>query len=184
MGSVSFQPDIVISLLADRVSGAARRDTWGVGALGAGVVRDCRLEGCGLGVTGLGVSGPGAAGVCVALVRGPPSLRVSQGRQFGIEFARYGWATHPKPFKPIARVWQVEVAHGALGRSRRLAKSFEQTETSATAWLELACIHLVLDTWSARVPRPRTAAEQAAKDARRAAPRVVPEPGDLGIYTP
>lgn len=108
--------------------------------------------------------------------------RLSQ--TFGIEVERYGWATHPKPFKPIARAWQVEVTHGQLGRSRRLSKSFEQTEESATAWLELAGIHLVLDTWSGRTPRPRTAREQAAVDARKAAPRAVPSPGDLGLYTP
>lgn len=105
-------------------------------------------------------------------------------RDYGIDVERYGWATHPKPFKPIARAWQVEVAHGQLGRSRRLSKSFEQTEVSATAWLQLAAIHLVLDTWSGKAPRARTASEQAAHDARRAAPLTMPQPGDVGLFTP
>lgn len=113
-----------------------------------------------------------------------PGSAVRLTRLFGIEVERYGWAVHPKPFKPIARAWQVEVTHGQLGRSRRLAKSFEQTTVSATAWLELASIHLLLDTWSGRTPRARTVSEQAAIDARKAAPRAVPAPGDLGIYDP
>ena len=111
---------------------------------------------------------------------------VKLSRIFGIEFERYGWATHPKPFKPIARAWQVEAAHGMLGRSRRLSKSFEQTETSATAWLELACIHVILSdkVWTNRPTRPRTPAEQAAMDARKNAEPFQPVPGDLGIYEP
>jgi len=40
--------------------------------------------------------------------------------------------------------WRVEVAHGRLGRSRRLAKSFENTTTSATGWLQVACIATAL----------------------------------------
>ncbi|MQW74940.1 hypothetical protein GHK92_03560 [Nocardioides sp. dk4132] len=40
--------------------------------------------------------------------------------------------------------WRVEVAHGRLGRSRRLARSFENTTTSATGWLQVACIATTL----------------------------------------
>ena len=43
-------------------------------------------------------------------------------------------------FRPIRHAWRVEVAHGRLGRSRRLAKSFENTTNSATGWLQVACI--------------------------------------------
>ena len=43
-------------------------------------------------------------------------------------------------FRPIRHAWRVEVAHGRLGRYRRLAKSFENTTTSATGWLQVACI--------------------------------------------
>ena len=105
-------------------------------------------------------------------------------RELGIEVERYGWATHPKPFRPIALAWQVEAAHGMLGRSRRLSKSFEQTHASATAWLELACIHLILSdkVWTGLPSRLRTSAEQAALDARRAAGPVVRVPGDVGLF--
>ena len=105
-------------------------------------------------------------------------------REFGVEFERYGWGTRPTQFEPIARAWRVEVAHGALGRSRRLSKSFEKTPASATSWLELACISMVLDTWLVRPKRPRTIAEQAALAARQAASPVQPQPGDLGLYWP
>jgi putative transposase len=47
-------------------------------------------------------------------------------------------------FRPIAFAWRVEVAHGLLGRSRRLAKSFENTTSSATGWLQVACVALLL----------------------------------------
>jgi hypothetical protein len=40
--------------------------------------------------------------------------------------------------------WRVEVAHGRLGRSRRLAKSFENTTHSATGRLQVACIATTL----------------------------------------
>ncbi|MCU1613396.1 MAG: family transposase [Frankiales bacterium] len=43
-------------------------------------------------------------------------------------------------FRLIRHAWRVEVAHGRLGRARRLAKSFENTTTSATGWLQVACI--------------------------------------------
>ena len=43
-------------------------------------------------------------------------------------------------FRPIRHAWRVEVAHGRLGRARRLAKSFENTTASATGWLQVACI--------------------------------------------
>jgi transposase len=47
-------------------------------------------------------------------------------------------------FRPIRHAWRVEVAHGRLGRARRLAKSFENTTTSATGWLQVACIATTL----------------------------------------
>jgi putative transposase len=47
-------------------------------------------------------------------------------------------------FRPIRHVWRVEVAHGRIGRARRLAKSFENTTTSATGWLRAACIATLL----------------------------------------
>lgn len=57
-----------------------------------------------------------------------------------------------------ASAWRVEVAHGRLGRSRRLAKSFENTTTSATGWLKVACIAKTLRHLSRERARRRPAA--------------------------
>ncbi len=51
-----------------------------------------------------------------------------------------------------------------------------------TTWLELAAITTVLDTWLVRDPRIRTAAEQAAMDARKAAPLTKPAQAMWGSY--
>lgn len=56
-------------------------------------------------------------------------------REHGAEVRRVGWDDKQPVFRPIRHAWRVEVAHGRLGRSRRLAKSFENTTTSATGWL-------------------------------------------------
>ena len=48
-------------------------------------------------------------------------------------------------FVPIPQAWKVEVAHGRLGRSRRLSRSFEKTPVSGTGWLQVACVVLVLN---------------------------------------
>jgi putative transposase len=73
-------------------------------------------------------------------------------KEHGFEVRRYGWTTQPvdpvtgrKVFKPLKHSGKVEAAHAQLGKSRRLAKSFENTEQSATAWLNLACIAMVLN---------------------------------------
>ena len=71
-------------------------------------------------------------------------------RCFGVEVRRVGWDTPQldgpghKVFRPIAHAWRVEVAHGTLGWSRRLTKSFENTTSSASAWLQLAAVRAVL----------------------------------------
>lgn len=72
-------------------------------------------------------------------------------KQCGVEVRRVFWDEKPvdprtgeRVFKPLSYAWRVEVAHGQLGRSRRLAKSFENSTDSATAWLQLACIARVL----------------------------------------
>jgi len=71
--------------------------------------------------------------------------------QYGVEVRRVFWEEKPvdprtgeRVFKPLPHAWRVEVAHGQLGRSRRLAKSFENSTDSATAWLQLACIARVV----------------------------------------
>ena len=57
-----------------------------------------------------------------------------------LEVHRVGWDDRQPVFRPIRHAWRVEVAHGRLGRSCRLAKSFENTTISATGWLQV-CLH-------------------------------------------
>jgi putative transposase len=71
------------------------------------------------------------------------------GRRQGLEVRRVGWDDKQPVFRPIRHAWRVEVAHGRLGRARRLAKSFENTTTSATGWLQVACIATTLRHLSA-----------------------------------
>ena len=66
------------------------------------------------------------------------------GRNHDLEMRRVGWDDKQPVFRPIRHAWRVEVAHGRFGRSRRLAKSFENTTTSATGWLQVACIATTL----------------------------------------
>ncbi len=49
---------------------------------------------------------------------------------------------HAKSFEVLPRRWVVERTFAWLGRNRRLAKDFEQTIASATAWLFIASIQL------------------------------------------
>ena len=65
-------------------------------------------------------------------------------RRHKVEVRRVGWEDKQPVFRPIRHAWRVEVAHGRLGRSRRLAKSFENTTASATGWLQVACIADIL----------------------------------------
>ena len=74
------------------------------------------------------------------------------GRQHDLELRRVGWDDKQPEFRPVRHDWRVEVARGRLGRSRRLAKSFENTTTSATGWLQVACI---ATTWR-HLSRERT----------------------------
>jgi putative transposase len=66
------------------------------------------------------------------------------GRQHHLGMRRVGWDDKQPVFRPIQHAWRVEVAHGRLGRSRQLAKSFENTTASATGWLQVACIATIL----------------------------------------
>ena len=76
------------------------------------------------------------------------------GRWHGIEVRRVGWDDKQPTFRPIRHAWRVEVAHGRLGRSRRLAKSFENTTASASGWLQVACIATILRHLSQRQTPP------------------------------
>lgn len=69
-------------------------------------------------------------------------------RRYGIVVERVGWDSPSPVCRPIRHAWRVEVAHGKLMRSRRLAKSFEIKVAPATAWLHLACIGLHLSALS------------------------------------
>jgi putative transposase len=70
--------------------------------------------------------------------------------RFGLEVRPVGWDTPlldpsgRRVFRPIRHAWRVEVAHGLLGRRRRLAKSFENTTASGTGWLQVACVAILL----------------------------------------
>lgn len=75
-------------------------------------------------------------------------------RELGVEVRRVGWDNKQPVFRPIAHAWRAEVAHGRLGKSRRLAKSFENTTRSGSAWLQLACVALVMR----HLTKPRPAA--------------------------
>jgi putative transposase len=73
-------------------------------------------------------------------------------KEHQLEVRQYGWPVKPvdpetgkKIFKPLKYSWRVETAHAQLGKSRRLAKSFENTPESASAWLQLACISMLLN---------------------------------------
>jgi putative transposase len=77
------------------------------------------------------------------------------GRAHDVEVRRVGWDDKQPVFRPIRHAWRVEVAHGRLGRARRLAKSFENTTASATGWLQIACIATTLRHLSAVAEEPR-----------------------------
>jgi transposase len=49
-----------------------------------------------------------------------------------------------KGFEVLPRRWVVERTLAWLNRNRRLAKDFEQTIASATAWLFIASIQIVI----------------------------------------
>jgi hypothetical protein len=106
------------------------------------------------------LAGQGVAGrlELVLVDRGVTARAAAQlCRRHGYEVRRVGWDDKQPVFRPIRHAWRVEVAHGRLGRSRRLAKSFENTTSSATGWLQVACVATVLrDLSVARVAaRPR-----------------------------
>jgi putative transposase len=68
----------------------------------------------------------------------------------GVRVDRVGWDEPQlddngrRVFRPIPYAWRVEVAHALVGRHRRLAKSFENTLSSATAWVQVSCAAVLL----------------------------------------
>jgi hypothetical protein len=65
-------------------------------------------------------------------------------RRFGLEVRRVFHPDRSSVFRPLPYAWRVEVANGRIGRSRRLARSFENAVESRTGWLHTACVHLLL----------------------------------------
>jgi putative transposase len=80
------------------------------------------------------------------------------GHRHDVEVRRLGWDDKQPVFRPIRHAWRIEVAHGRLGRSRRLAKSFANTTTSATGWPQAACVATTLRQLSRERARQRPAA--------------------------
>ena len=80
------------------------------------------------------------------------------GRHHDLELRRVGWDDKQPTFRPIRHAWRVEVAHGLLGRSRRLATSFENTTCSVTDLPQVACIALTLRHLSRERARRRPVA--------------------------
>lgn len=76
-----------------------------------------------------------------------------------LEVRRVGWDDKQPVLRPIRHAWRGSgVAHGRLGRARRLAKSFGNITTSATGWLLVTCVATVLRQLSRQ---PDTAADWA-----------------------
>jgi hypothetical protein len=50
------------------------------------------------------------------------------------------WDDNNPTFRLIRHAWRVEVAHGSLGCSAAVVKSVENAPSSATGWLQVACI--------------------------------------------
>ncbi len=76
-------------------------------------------------------------------VSAPAAQSVS--KRAALEVRRVGHERGRHKFVPLAYAWRVEVAHGHLLRSRRLARSFECTPEPASGWLQVACVVAVLD---------------------------------------
>jgi hypothetical protein len=63
----------------------------------------------------------------------PRAAASSLGRHYGVELRRFEGDDKQPALPPIRHAWRVEAIHGYLGRSRRLAKSFENTTTRRSA---------------------------------------------------
>ncbi len=74
-----------------------------------------------------------------------PRAARSLGKRAALEVCRVGHDQGRRLFVPLAYAWRVEVAHGHLRRSRRLARSFECTPEPASGWPQVACLVAVID---------------------------------------
>ena len=64
----------------------------------------------------------------------------AMGTRFGVTVERVGHDGPRGRFVPLPYAWRVEVAHGHLPGSRRLARLFENTVASGTAWVQAAAV--------------------------------------------
>ena len=78
-------------------------------------------------------------------------------REHDLEAAGSGGTTSNRSSAPFGTPGASR-SHGRLGCSRRLAKSFEDTTTSATGWLQVACIATTLRDLSRERARRRPVA--------------------------
>ncbi len=66
-------------------------------------------------------------------------------RGYGVETVIKCDPDRPKgTFRPLRPLWRIEAAFCELGRWRRLARSFEGTPASATAWMQVAAVGALL----------------------------------------
>jgi putative transposase len=77
-----------------------------------------------------------------------------------------------KGFEVLARCWVVERTPAWLNRNRRLAKDFERTIQSATAWLSIAAVQLLVRRLAAPwIEGPSTTYSPHRRDPRGRSPR-------------
>jgi transposase len=67
----------------------------------------------------------------------------SRGRDHDLEVCRVGWDDQQPTSRPIRHAWRVEVARPPRTMPPA-GESFENTTTSATGWLQVACIATTL----------------------------------------
>ncbi len=66
-------------------------------------------------------------------------------REYGVQTVVKHDRDRPKgEFRPLRPLWRVEAVFSGLGRWRRLARSFEGTLASATAWMQVAAVGALL----------------------------------------
>ena len=89
---------------------------------------------------------PGASRVTTVMGdRGFRGLAGPLEREYGVETVIKHDPDRPKgEFRPLQPRWKVEAAFSELGRWRRLARSFEGTPASATAWMQIAAVGWLL----------------------------------------
>jgi len=77
--------------------------------------------------------------------RGFRNLAHRAARDHSVMFEVRYWEERPEGgFKPIQPMWRIEDAFARLGAWRRLSRCFEGSAAGATAWLQVACVGVLL----------------------------------------